>query len=235
MTSTPRKVVRAVVLLSGGLDSATLLALAKSESRELLALTFDYGQRHRVELEAAGRVADRTGVHELKRFELDLKQFGGSALTSSMEVPKESDVIGVGIPVTYVPARNMIFLSIAVAFAEVRDAEEIWIGVNTVDFSGYPDCRPDFIAAFQRVVETGTRSGSETGIPRLVTPLIDLSKREIIELGVRLGVDYSITHSCYDPDEEGRACRRCDACVLRRHGFEAAGVADPTKYAPEGV
>jgi len=221
--------LRAIVLLSGGLDSATVLAIARSEHREIHTLTFDYGQRHRVELEAAARIAAAAGVVEHRLFTLDLRQFGGSALTGAIEVPKGGTAPG-EIPPTYVPARNTIFLSIALAAAEVLQAEEIWIGVNAIDYSGYPDCRPQFLEAFQQVIRTGTRSGVEGGVPRLVAPLLALSKREIIERGVGLGVDYSATHSCYDPSPGGLACGRCDACILRRRGFEEAGLTDPTRY-----
>ncbi|MBI2215086.1 MAG: 7-cyano-7-deazaguanine synthase QueC [Acidobacteria bacterium] len=223
-------VTRAVVLLSGGLDSATTLAIAKEERRELYPLSFAYGQRHGSELDAARRVAASLGVRPPVVFALDLRVFGGSALTADIAVPKDS--LGAeGIPSTYVPARNTIFLSIAVGHAEVIGADEIWIGVNAVDFSGYPDCRPAYVAAFQRVIETGTKSGVETGKPRIRAPLIELTKAEIIRRGVQLGVDYGLTHSCYDPDASGAACGHCDSCILRRAGFIEAGVADPTRYA----
>jgi 7-cyano-7-deazaguanine synthase len=222
--------MRAVILLSGGLDSATVLAMAKAEGRECLAISFVYGQRHEVELAAARRVAAAQGVVEHLVFPLDLRLFGGSALTSDIAVPK--DAVGApGIPVTYVPARNTIFLALALGYAEVRDAEEIWLGVNAIDFSGYPDCRPDFLAAFQRVIETGTRSGVERGQPKIVAPLVTMTKGDIIRRGSELGVDYALTHSCYDPDHAGRACGHCDSCLLRRKGFEEAGVPDPTVYA----
>jgi len=221
--------MRAVILLSGGLDSATVLAIAKEHQRECLAMSIVYGQRHGIELRAAQRVADAIGVAEHVVFPLDLRVFGASALTSDIDVPK--DVAGApGIPVTYVPARNTIFLSLALGYAEAKNADEIWIGVNAVDYSGYPDCRPDFIDAFQQVILQGTRSGVEHGTPRIVAPLITMSKAEIIRRGVELGVDYAITHSCYDPDAEGRACGHCDSCILRKRGFEEAGVADPTVY-----
>ncbi|HUP66576.1 MAG TPA: 7-cyano-7-deazaguanine synthase QueC [Thermoanaerobaculia bacterium] len=220
---------RAVVLLSGGLDSATVLAIARSEGREVLALSFDYGQRHSAELEAARRIAKNAGVLEHLVVKIDMRPFGGSALTAAIPVPKDQVGRG-GIPVTYVPARNLIFLSIAVGFAETREADEIWIGVNAVDFSGYPDCRPEFIDAFQRAVLEGTRSGVELKTPRIVTPLIDLSKGEIIRRGTALDVDYSATRSCYDPDGEARACGHCDSCLLRKEGFAQAGVSDPTIY-----
>ena len=220
---------RAVVLLSGGLDSATVLAMARKEGRECLALSFVYGQRHEIELRAAERVARALGAARHVIYPIDLRLFGGSALTSDIDVPK--DAAGApGIPVTYVPARNTVFLSIALAFAETNAAAEIWIGVNAVDYSGYPDCRPDFIDAFQHVVEHGTRSGIERGEPRIVTPLIHLSKADIIRRGVDLGVDYGMTHSCYDPDARGRACGHCDSCLIRRKGFAEASVPDPTIY-----
>ena len=224
--------MRAVVLLSGGLDSATVLAMARHERRECLALSIVYGQRHEIELAAAKRVAGAIGVTEHVVYPLDLRVFGASALTSDIEVPK--DAVGTeGIPITYVPARNTIFLSLALGYAESRDAQEIWLGVNAVDYSGYPDCRPEFIDAFQNVILRGTRCGVEQGRPRIVTPLIRMSKAEIIRSGLALGVDYSLTHSCYDPDAQGRACGHCDSCLLRRRGFEEAGVADPTTYAFE--
>ena len=222
--------MRAVILLSGGLDSATVLAMAKHRQRECLALSIVYGQRHRVELEAAKRVAERIGVGEHVVLPLDLRVFGASALTSDIDVPK--DAVGApGIPVTYVPARNTIFLALALGYAEAREAKEIWIGVNALDYSGYPDCRPEFIDAFQDVIWKGTRSGVEHHEPRLVAPLLRMTKADIIRRGVELGVDYAITHSCYDPDSRGDACGHCDSCLLRRKGFEEAGVADPTTYA----
>src|SRR5581483_8798726 len=221
--------MKAVVLLSGGLDSATVLAIAKHDRRDCIALSFAYGQRHDIELDAARRVAQSMGISEHVIYKLDLRVFGGNALTGDIDVPK--DAAGApGIPVTYVPARNTIFLSIALGLAEARGAQEIWIGVNAIDYSGYPDCRPDFIAAFQRVIERGTKSGVERGEPRIVAPLITLSKADIIRRGIGLGVGYSLTHSCYDPDPEGRACGHCDSCILRRKGFEEAGVAEPTRY-----
>ena len=215
--------------MSGGLDSATVLAIARSEGRECLALSFVYGQRHEIEMRAAERVAAAMDVEEHVVYPIDLRLFGGSALTGDMDVPKDA-VGAAGIPVTYVPARNTVFLSIALAFAETHDAAEIWLGVNAVDYSGYPDCRPEFIAAFQDVIRRGTRSGVERGEPRIVTPLIDLTKADIIRRGVSLGVDYAITHSCYDPDGQGRACGHCDSCLIRKQGFEEAGVPDPTVY-----
>ncbi|HSY49673.1 MAG TPA: 7-cyano-7-deazaguanine synthase QueC [Thermoanaerobaculia bacterium] len=221
--------MKAVVLLSGGLDSATVLAVAKNDGRDCYTLSFAYGQRHSIELEAARRVAASLGIVEHVVFPMDLRLFGGSALTGDIDVPK--DAAGApGIPVTYVPARNTIFLSLALGYAEARDAREIWIGVNAVDFSGYPDCRPEFLDAFQRVIVTGTRSGVEHGEPRLIAPLVTMSKADIVRRGVALGVDYSLTHSCYDPDARGLACGHCDSCILRKRGFEEAGVADPTRY-----
>jgi 7-cyano-7-deazaguanine synthase len=221
--------MKAVILLSGGLDSATVLAIAKSEGRECLALSIVYGQRHHIELEAARRVAKEFEVAEHVIHSLDLRVFGASALTGDIDVPKDA-VGSPGIPVTYVPARNTIFLSLALGFAEARGAAEIWLGVNALDFSGYPDCRPEFIEAFQEVIRTGTRSGVERNEPRLVAPLLHLTKADIIRRGVALGVDYSITHSCYDPAADGRACGHCDSCLLRKKGFEEAGVRDPTAY-----
>jgi 7-cyano-7-deazaguanine synthase len=221
--------VNAVILLSGGLDSATILAMARSEGRVCHAISFVYGQRHEIELAAAKRVAAAIGVIEHVVFPLDLRVFGGSALTDDIAVPKDA-VGAAGIPVTYVPARNTIFLALSLGLAEARGAEEIWIGVNAVDYSGYPDCRPDFIDAFQQVIFRGTKSGVEHGTPRLVAPLITMSKGDIIRRGTALGIDYAITHSCYDPALDGRACGHCDSCLLRRQGFEDAGVEDPTRY-----
>lgn len=222
--------MRAVVLLSGGLDSATVLAMANEAGRECHALSIIYGQRHGIELEAARRVAASIGAARHVIHSLDLRVFGASALTADIDVPK--DALGAaGIPVTYVPARNTIFLSLALGFAEAIGATEIWLGVNALDFSGYPDCRPEFIDAFQKVIDSGTRSGVERGEPKIVAPLLHLTKGEIIRRGVALGVDYAITHSCYDPAPGGAACGHCDSCLLRRRGFEEAGVADPTLYA----
>ncbi|HEY2322052.1 MAG TPA: 7-cyano-7-deazaguanine synthase QueC [Thermoanaerobaculia bacterium] len=221
--------MRAVILLSGGLDSATVLAIAKSEGRECLAMSIVYGQRHEIELAAAKRVAAASGVSEHVIYPLDLRVFGASALTSDISVPK--DAVGApGIPVTYVPARNTIFLALALGYAEAKEAEEIWLGVNAVDYSGYPDCRPSFLAAFQQVIVNGTRSGVEHGTPRIVAPLLSLTKADIIRRGITLGVDYSLTHSCYDPDTQGRACGHCDSCILRKQGFDEAGIADLTVY-----
>jgi len=221
--------MRSVVLLSGGLDSATVLAIAKSEGRECLALSIVYGQRHGIELQAAQRVAKAIGVAEHVVFPFDLRVFGASALTADIDVPKDT-IGGPGIPITYVPARNTIFLALALGFAEAREAAEIWLGVNAIDYSGYPDCRPEFLDAFQQVIWTGTRSGVEHREPRIVAPLATLSKADIIRRGLSLGVDYGLTHSCYDPSPEGRACGHCDSCVLRKQGFVEAGVNDPTQY-----
>jgi len=216
----------AVVLLSGGLDSATALAMAQEQGFACHALAVDYGQRHRSELEAARRVSTAAGV-PLKVLPLDLRAIGGSALTADIDVPEGGTT---GIPVTYVPARNTILLSLALAYAEVLECDDIFIGVNAVDYSGYPDCRPEFIAAYQRMARLATRAGVEGGRMTIHTPLIDLSKAVIIERGTALGVDYSLTVSCYQADEQGRACGACDSCRIRREGFAAAGVPDPTTY-----
>jgi len=219
---------KAVVLLSGGLDSATALALAKQKGYKCYALSFLYGQRHGAELNAARIVADALGVEDHQFFPLNLAQFGGSALTDqSIPVPNEPTE---GIPVTYVPARNTIFLSVALGWAEVLPASDIFIGVNAVDYSGYPDCRPEFIAAFEKTANLGTRTGIEGELFHIHTPLIDKSKAEIIRTGLAAGLDYSFTVSCYSPDDLGRACGVCDACRLRAAGFAEAGVADPTRY-----
>ena len=221
--------MKAVILLSGGLDSATVLAMACSEKRDCIVLSFAYGQRHEIELTAARRIAQSMKVREHVVYPLDLRVFGASALTADIAVPK--DAVGApGIPATYVPARNTVFLALAVALAEAREAQEIWIGVNAIDYSGYPYCRPEFIDAFQQVIVRGTRSGNERGEPRIVAPLIRMTKAEIIRRGAALGVDYSLTHSCYDPDAEGRACGRCDSCLIRKRGIAEAGIADPTVY-----
>jgi 7-cyano-7-deazaguanine synthase len=224
----------AVLLLSGGLDSTTLLAIARSEGRRVHALTFRYGQRHTAEIEAAGRVAAALGVAAHVVADIDLRMFGGSALTADVAVPKDRDAddMAHGIPITYVPARNTIFLSFALAWAEVLGAGEIYIGVNAIDYSGYPDCRPEYIAAYERMANLATRAGVEGTRPvRIRTPLIDLTKAQIVRRGVSLGVDYAITTSCYDPAPDGAACGHCDACQLRRRGFAEAGVTDPTRYA----
>jgi 7-cyano-7-deazaguanine synthase len=219
---------RAVVLVSGGLDSATVLAIARAAGRECYALSFDYGQRHRLELEAAGRVASALGAREHRTMRIDFAGIGGSALTDpAIAVPEAASA---GIPVTYVPARNTVFLALALGWAEVLGAREIYVGVNAVDYSGYPDCRPEFITAFERLANLATKAGVEGGSFAIRAPLIELTKAEIIGRGVALGVDYALTVSCYQPDGAGRACGRCDSCRLRRAGFEAAGVADPTSY-----
>jgi 7-cyano-7-deazaguanine synthase len=219
----------AVCLLSGGLDSASSLAYARHEGFECFALTFDYQQRHRVELEAARKVAVSLGAVKHLIVPIDLRLFGGSALTSDIEVPKAG--VSEGIPVTYVPARNTIFLALALAWAEVLRAADIFIGVNAIDYSGYPDCRPEFIAAFERMANLATKAGVE-GRTRIQihTPLIKLSKSEIIKLGRELGVDFGLTHSCYDPDDLGRPCGLCDSCRLRLKGFADAGLQDPLPY-----
>lgn len=224
---------RAVLLLSGGLDSTTLLALARRDGFEIHALTFRYGQRHASEVEAARRVAYVFGVAEHVVADIDLRMFGGSALTSDVAVPKDRplDEMGHGIPITYVPARNTIFLSFALAWAEVLESADIFIGVNALDYSGYPDCRPEYIAAFERMANLATRAGVEGTRPiTLRTPLLNLGKRDIIQLGLSLGVDYGLTTSCYDPLTDGVACGHCDACLLRKKGFADAGVRDPTRY-----
>lgn len=222
----------AVVLLSGGLDSATALAVARRDGFRCHALTIAYGQRHAIELEAARRVAAALGAVEHKQLHLDLRLFGGSALTADLEVPRDrTEGEMKGIPITYVPARNTVFLALALAHAEVVGAFDLYVGVNAVDYSGYPDCRPEFIRAFQELANLATKAGVEGGRFHVHAPLIDLPKADIIRLGLSLGVDYALTHSCYDPTPEGLACGRCDSCVLRRAGFSAAGVIDPTRYA----
>jgi 7-cyano-7-deazaguanine synthase len=253
-----------VVLLSGGLDSATALAIARSKDARCFALSFDYGQRHRCELDAAAQVARALGAEEHLTVGLDLRAFGGSALTDDqIEVPRDRSTEAItgkrrrsagngdehdgperarpprpprepatDIPVTYVPGRNMVFLSVAIGWAEVLQAREVFIGVNAIDYSGYPDCRPEFIAAMERAAALGTRAGVEGAPITIRTPLIAMPKGAIIRRGVELGVDYSLTVSCYDPDEEGRACGRCDSCLLRAKGFKEAGVPDPTRYQP---
>ena len=220
---------RAVVLLSGGLDSATCLASAVAQGFSAYCLSFDYGQRHRAELEAAQRVAQALGATAHRTLKLDLNQFGGSALTDlSLDVPTAG--VQPGIPITYVPARNTIMLSLALAWAEVLGANDIFVGVNAVDYSGYPDCRPEYIAAFQAMANLATKAGVEGQILRIHTPLIDLSKAEIIRMGHELGVDYALTVSCYQADHAGRACGVCDSCRLRQAGFAAAELPDPTRY-----
>jgi 7-cyano-7-deazaguanine synthase len=220
---------RAVVLLSGGLDSATVLAIAREQGFQCYALSVDYGQRHRAELDAADRVARSLGAVEHRTLRIDLGGIGGSALTdTNIAVPESPQV---GIPVTYVPARNTVMLSFALGWAEVLKAPRIFIGVNAVDYSGYPDCRPAFVAAFERVANLATKAGVEGTVAfKIVTPLIDLTKAQIIQRGVSLGVDYSLTVSCFQADADGHACGSCDSCRLRRAGFQAAGVPDPTRY-----
>jgi len=219
---------RAVVLLSGGLDSATVLAMARSQGFQCHALSVDYGQRHHAELAAAQRVASVLGAYEHRVISIDLTAFGGSALTDNrIAVPEQASS---GIPLTYVPARNTIMLSLALAWAEVLQAQDIFIGVNAVDYSGYPDCRPAFIAAFEQMANLATKAAIEGKPLKLHAPLIDLSKAEIIRQGRQLGVDYALTVSCYQADEQGRACGRCDSCRLRREGFQSAGIPDPTRY-----
>jgi 7-cyano-7-deazaguanine synthase len=223
----------AVVLLSGGLDSAVALASARADGFRCHALTIAYGQRHAVELDAAHHVAAAAGAVEHRVFSLDLRAFGGSALTADLEVPRDrsDEEMSSGIPITYVPARNTVFLSLALAWAETLGAFDLYIGVNAVDYSGYPDCRPEFVHAFENLANVATKAGVENrGRFKIHTPLILLSKAEIIRLGATLGVDFGLTHSCYDPAPDGAACGRCDSCRIRRDGFRAAGVADPTRY-----
>ncbi|QGW20542.1 7-cyano-7-deazaguanine synthase QueC [Stutzerimonas stutzeri] len=219
---------RAVILLSGGLDSATVVAIARDQGYSCYTMSFDYGQRHRAELQAAERVARQLGVVEHKVIGLNLDGIGGSALTDNrIEVP---ELPGEGIPVTYVPARNTVFLSLALGWAEVLDAHDIFIGVNAIDYSGYPDCRPEFVEAFERLANLATKAGVEGRGFRIRAPLQQLSKAQIVQEGARLGVDYAMTVSCYQADDDGRACGKCDSCRLRAAGFAAAGIADPTRY-----
>ncbi|HTS49707.1 MAG TPA: 7-cyano-7-deazaguanine synthase QueC [Bryobacteraceae bacterium] len=222
----------AICLLSGGLDSATTMAVARREAFHCYALSFDYGQRHQAELAAAARVAENLGAVRHLVVPINLRVFGGSALTADIDVPKSG--LSAGIPVTYVPARNTVFLSLALAWAEILEASDIFIGVNAIDYSGYPDCRPEFIEAFERLANLATKSGVEgrTHV-HIHTPLIQLSKCDIIRLGAELGVDFRLTHSCYDPDQEGRACGQCDSCRLRLAGFAQAGLKDPLEYTSE--
>ena len=224
---------KAVVLLSGGMDSATTAAIARSRGFDVHALTFRYGQRHAAELEAARRVARHLGIRRHIVLDIDLRPFGGSALTGELEVPKDTPMeqIGQRIPATYVPARNTIFLAFALGWAEVLGASDIFIGANAMDYSGYPDCRPEYIQAFQRMANLATRAGVEEGRRLTIhTPLIELSKREIVERGMGLGVDYGITLTCYDPASDGAACGRCEACLIRLKGFREAGLEDPAPY-----
>ena len=225
---------KAVVLLSGGVDSSTVMAMAKDEGCEIYSLSFFYGQRHGIELDAAKKVAKATGVAKHMVLNLDLKKIGGSALTDDIKVPKNRDgqKMTQKIPATYVPARNTIFLSHALAWAEVLGSSAIFIGVNAIDYSGYPDCRPEYIKAFEKMANLATKAGVE-GLTKIkiIAPLIHMTKAEIIKKGVELGVDYSLTHSCYDPSPKGMACGRCDSCIIRKKGFKEAGIADPTIYA----
>lgn len=229
--------VPAVVLLSGGLDSATALAIARRDGFRCHALTIAYGQRHTVEIDAAARVALALGAAEHKVMYLDLRAIGGSALTADLPVPQDRspETMAGGIPVTYVPARNTIFLSFALAYAETIEARDIFIGVNALDYAGYPDCRPEFIAAFESLARVATKAGVEGNSLRIHAPLMHMNKAEIIREGLRLGVDFSLTHSCYDPTPDGLACGRCDSCYYRRKGFEEAGVPDPTAYSTASV
>ncbi len=224
---------KAVVLTSGGLDSTTVLAMAKAKGYTVFSLSFNYGQRHKFELAAANKIAKLLGVKKHMVLNVDLGKIGGSALTDDILVPKSGDdhSISGDIPVTYVPARNTIFLSYALGWAEVLGASDIFIGVNAIDYSGYPDCRPAFISAFEKMANLATKAGVEgTTTIRIQTPLIDMTKAEIIKTGISLGIDYSITHSCYDPSDNGFACGLCDACILRKKGFEQANIDDPTPY-----
>jgi 7-cyano-7-deazaguanine synthase len=228
---------RAIVLLSGGIDSTTTLAIAKSQGFEVYALSFRYGQRHQVELGAAEQIARHFQAAKHMIIDVDLRLFGGSALTDNIEVPKNrgTEEMSKAIPITYVPARNTIFLSFALAWAEILGSEDIFIGVNVLDYSGYPDCRPEYVAAFERMANLATKAGVE-GKQKLKihTPLIQMTKVQIIRKGLELGVDYSLTHSCYDPSEKGEACGECDSCLLRLKGFREAGVPDPGKYRMKG-
>ena len=224
---------KAVVLSSGGIDSTTAMAIAKHEGYKIYSLSFFYGQRHAFELEAAQKVANAIGITEHHVINIDLKKIGGSSLTDDIDVPKDRDEQKMTreIPVTYVPARNTIFLSFALAWAEVLKSSDIFIGVNAIDYSGYPDCRPEYVDAFERMANLATKAGVEGDIKiRIRTPLIRLTKAQIIQKGIELGVDYALTHSCYDPSPQGLACGRCDSCFLRRKGFKEAGVTDPTRY-----
>jgi 7-cyano-7-deazaguanine synthase len=223
---------RAVVLLSGGLDSSTSLAIAQDEGFECYALSFSYGQRHSLELDAAHAIAERAGVSDHIVIDLDLRPIGGSALTSDIDVPKDRDesAMGEGIPITYVPARNTVFISVALGYAEVLEADHLFLGVNAVDYSGYPDCRPEYIAEWERLAALATRRGVEGSPLKMHAPLIDLTKSEIIERGLALGVDYGLTRSCYDPSPAGESCGHCDSCIIRLKGFAAVGVSDPAPY-----
>ena len=224
---------KAVVLLSGGVDSTTILAIAQSQGYDVYTISFRYGQRHALELKSAKQISEKMSAKKHVIVDIDLRAFGGSALTDDIDVPKErsDQEIGTGIPITYVPARNTIFLSFALAWAETLEIDTIFIGVNALDYSGYPDCRPEYIEAYQQMANLATKAGVEgTAKLKIETPLISMTKAQIIQKGAELGVDYGLTLSCYDPDPQGRACGACDSCVLRIKGFEAAGVADPTIY-----
>ncbi|RKU06103.1 7-cyano-7-deazaguanine synthase QueC [Candidatus Poribacteria bacterium] len=224
---------KAVVLLSGGVDSTTILAIAQSQGYDVYTMSFRYGQRHVLELDSAERISQKMGAKKHVIIDIDLRAFGGSALTDDIDVPKErsDQEIGTGIPITYVPARNTIFLSFALAWAETLEIDTIFIGVNALDYSGYPDCRPEYIEAYQRMGNLATKAGVEgTAKLKIETPLISMTKAQIIRKGAELGVDYGLTLSCYDPDPQGKACGACDSCLLRIKGFEEAGVVDPTIY-----
>ena len=223
---------KAIVLLSGGIDSATTLAIAKQKGFDVYALSFRYGQRHSVELKAAKRIATMNNVNQHLIIDIDLRKIGGSSLTDNIRVPKnrKEKEMKKCIPPTYVPARNTIFLSFALAWAEVIGANDIFIGVNVLDYSGYPDCRPEYIAAYKKMANLATKAGVEGKTLKIHTPLIKMTKAEIIEKGIKLGVDYSLTHSCYDPSTAGKACGKCDSCLLRLKGFKEAGLKDPVKY-----
>lgn len=226
---------RAVVLLSGGLDSATTAAIARSQGFEWFGLSVDYGQRHRFELEASRKVAKALGARDHIQVDVDLSRIGGSALTADIAVPKDRDeaTMSTGIPITYVPARNTVLLSLALGYAEVLGAADLFVGVNAVDYSGYPDCRPEYLEAFERLANLATKAGVEGSLAfKIHAPLVQMTKADIIRAGISLGVDYGLTHTCYDPDLEGRACGHCDACTLRLKGFAEAGYADPVVYAP---
>ncbi len=225
---------KAVVLSSGGLDSTTVMAMVKTEGFEIYSLSFSYGQRHAFELKAAQRIAHELEVRQHLVIDLDLRKIGGSALTAEINVPKNraNQTLAAGIPVTYVPARNTIFLAYALAWAEVLSCFDIFIGVNAIDYSGYPDCRPEYVLAFEKMANLATKAGVEgTSTINIHTPLISMTKAQIIRLGIGLGIDYAMTHSCYDPTPQGHACSECDSCVLRKKGFQEAGIQDPTRYA----
>ena len=223
--------MKAVVLVSGGLDSTTCLAIAREQGFDLYALTLNYGQRHDHELNSARMIIDFFNIHDHSIIDIDLAQFGGSALTDQIDVPKKRDLSDMDeIPVTYVPARNTVFLSLALAWAEVLGSFDIFIGVNALDYSGYPDCRPEYISSFEKTANLATKAGVSGSSFRIHTPLIDLTKSEIVKVGMDLGVDYSLTSSCYDPDQEGNPCGLCDACYLRLKGFKEAGIIDPLSY-----